>query len=161
MQMLRHDSLTNLYGHSKILNVARIRYPFDPDRLDAKHPLLVEDLIQMRREKQLDALLELGKMVAALKALGLDCGFAKKLHSSPIYELKSHSRGGQKGGARAYFFRGGKDDFMICHAECKPDKEANADLLSDTAYILEAYENNIPIFPIWMKGVISYDTSKS
>jgi hypothetical protein len=61
--------------------------------------LLVEDLIEMRRERQHDALLEIGKMVAALKELGLDCGFTKKLHSSPIYELKTHSRGGQKGGA--------------------------------------------------------------
>jgi hypothetical protein len=154
-------SLTNLSGHSKILSVARILYPFDPDRLEAKHPLLVEDLIEMRRERQHDALLEIGKMVAALKKLGLDCGFTKKLHGSPIYELKTHSRGGQKGGARAYFFRAPKDVFMICHAECKPNKDANEDLLADTAYILEVFENDVPIFPSWMKGAITYDPSKS
>lgn len=93
-------------------------------------------------------------MVAALKELGLECGFAKKLHGSPIYELKTHSRGGQKGGTRAYFFRAPNDVFMICHAEVKTGNEAFEDLLEDTAYILEAFENGIPIFPSWMKGVV-------
>jgi hypothetical protein len=153
--------LTKITGHSKIPNVPRILYPFDPDRLEAKHPPLVEDLIEMRREHQHDSLLEIGKMVAALKELGLGCGFSKKLHGSPIYELKTHSRGGQKGGARAYFFRAPKDVFMICHAECKPDKDANEDLLADTAYILESFEHGVPIFPKWMKGTITYDANQS
>jgi hypothetical protein len=33
-----------------------------------------------------------------------ECQYAKKLRGLPIWELKSHARGGEKGGARVYFF---------------------------------------------------------
>ena len=137
----------------------RIVYPFDPDNLDAKHSPFVEDLIQMRRDDQHEALLEIGKMIAALKSLGLQCGFTKKLHGTPLYELKTHSRGGQKGGARAYLFRAPNDIFMVCHAECKAGNDANPHLLEDTAYILESFEENRAVFPPWMKGAFYYDSN--
>ncbi len=96
-------------------------------------------------------------MIRALKTLGLECGFTKKLFDSPVYELKSHSRGGQKGGARAYFFRAGLNNFMICHAECKESNQPDQDLLDDTAYILLAFQNNKPVFPVHMTKGIHYE----
>jgi hypothetical protein len=129
----------------------RIAYPFDPDELDAEHPPLVADLISMKRQEQKEALFQIGRMIAALKSLGLEYGFAKKLKSTPIYELKTHVRGGQKGGTRTYFFRAPNDVFMICHAETKTASAPDPKMLEDTAYILEAFENGVPVFPT--KGV--------
>lgn len=129
----------------------RIVYPFDPDNLDAKHSPFVEDLIQMRRDDQHDGLLEIGKMIAALKSLGLQCGFTKKLFDSPLYELKSHVRGGQKGGARAYLFRT-NSNFLICRAECKSGSQPNPELLESAAYTLFAFKQGQPVFPSWMKN---------
>ncbi len=131
----------------------RIAYPYDPDELDAKHPPLVEDLIEMRRNNQHEAILEIAKMVSALKELGLKCGFTKKLFDSPLYELKTHSRGGQKGGARVYFFRS-NNNFLLCRAECKNSNQPDEELLESTAYILLAFKQGKPVFPTWMKHPI-------
>ena len=129
----------------------RIAYPYDPDELEAKHPPFVQDLLQLRTETQTQAILEISKMIAALKSLGLDCGFSKKLFNSPLFELKAHSRGGQKGGARAYFFRSDKT-FLICHAESKKNTEPDMALLESAAYILIAFKEGRTIFPNWMKN---------
>jgi hypothetical protein len=128
----------------------RIAYPYDPDELEAKHPPFVQDLIAMQEANQLEALMEIGKMIAALKQLGLKCGFTKKMFNSPLYELKTHSRGGQKGGARAYLFRS-NNNFLICRAECKISNEPDPELLESAAYILLTFKSGRPVFPVWMK----------
>ena len=91
-------------------------------------------------------------MVAALKEQGNESGFLKKLKGTPISELKSHSRGGQKGGARVYLFEGPEETFFLCRAEWKPDDEANQELLDDTAYILLAYKFGRSVFPSYVKN---------
>ena len=65
----------------------------------------------------------------------------------PLVELKSRSRGGDKGGARIYLFRGLNDTFFLCRAECKHEAQADAVLLADTAEIASAYRDGLPIFP--------------
>ena len=131
----------------------RIAYPYDPDELEAKHPPFVQDLIAMHEANQLQALMEIGKMIAALKQLGLKSGFTKKMFDSPLYELKTHSRGGQKGGARAYLFRS-NDNFLICRAECKVSNQPDPELLESAAYMLLAFKTGRPVFPAWMKNPI-------
>jgi hypothetical protein len=133
----------------------RIAYPYDPDELEVSHPPFVQDLLLIRQANQWQALQEIGKMVAALKNLGLKCGFTKKLFDSPLYELKTHSRGGEKGGARAYFFRS-NDNFLICRAECKNGNEPDPELLESAAYILLAFKTGKPVFPMWMKNPVLY-----
>ena len=91
-------------------------------------------------------------MVAALKEQGNESGFLKKLKGTPISELKSHSRGGQKGGARVYLFEGPEETFFLCRAEWKPDDEANQELLDDTAYILLTYKFGRAVFPSYVKN---------
>jgi hypothetical protein len=77
--------------------------------------------------------------------------FCKKVKGFPLLELRSHSRGGNKGGTRVYFFQAPNDTFMLCHAEWKQGDKANDALLEDTAYILLAFKQNRPVFPAWMK----------
>ena len=124
-----------------------IAYPYDPDDLEARNPPFVQDLIDLKRHGYDQAITEISKMIAALKELGLECGFLKKMHSSPIHELKSHSRGGRKGGARAYLFRAPEDMFMICRAEWKSGNDPDEGLMADTAYLLEAFRNGEDVFP--------------
>ena len=132
----------------------RIAYPYDPDELEAKHPPFVQDLIAMRQADQNQALQQIGKMVSALKELGLQCGFSKKLFKSPLYELKTHTRGGQKGGARVYFFRS-DNTFLICRAECKDGNQPDMELLESAAYILLAFQAGQAVFPKFIKNPVS------
>ena len=97
--------------------MARIAYPFDPDDLRAKNPPFVQDLLELKRRGYSETIGEVSKMVAALKEQGNESGFLKKLKGTPISELKSHSRGGQKGGARVYLFEGPEETFFLCRAE--------------------------------------------
>jgi hypothetical protein len=137
--------------------MARIAYPYDPDDLEAFHPPFVQDLIELKRQGHHDAVGEIIKMIAALKQLGLECGFTKKLHDSPLYELKTHMRGGRKGGARAYLFRAPRDTFMICRAESKTGNDANEESLEDAAYILLAFKQGKPVFPNWLKKKVTHE----
>jgi hypothetical protein len=137
----------------------RIAYPYEPDELDALHPPFVQDLLEIRDQNQRQALSEISKMIAALKSLGLDCGFTKKMFNSPLYELKTHSRGGQKGGARAYFFRS-NNNFLICRAECKDSNQPDPELLESAALILLAFKTGKPVFPARMKNPIQKNGEK-
>jgi hypothetical protein len=137
--------------------MAWIAYPYDPDDLEARHPPFVQDLIDLKRQGNHDAVGAIIKMIAALKQLGLECGFTKKLHNSPLYELKTHMCGGPKGGARAYLFRAPKDTYMICRAESKTGNDASDELLEDAAYILLAFKQGKPVFPSWLKRKVTYE----
>lgn len=134
------------------VRVARIAYPFDPDDLQAKNPPFVQDLLELKRGGYVETISEISKMVAALKEQGNESGFLKKLRGTPISELKSHSRGGQKGGARVYLFEGvrSRDNiqvFFLCRAEWKPNDAPNQEMLEDTAYILAAVKDEKTVFP--------------
>lgn len=130
-----------------------IAYPFDPDDLEAKHPLFMQDVIALKVKGNHQAVEEIIKMVKALKELGLECGFVKKLKGSPLLELRSHSRGGNKGGTRVYFFQAPNHTFMLCRAEWKQGNKVNTVLLEDSSYILLAFKQNRAVFPAWMKSL--------
>lgn len=129
-----------------------IAYPYDPDDLDARYPPFMQDVVNLKLKGNHQAVEEIIKMVKALKELGLNCGFVKKLKGSPLLELRSHSRGGNKGGVRVYFFQAPHNTFMLCRAEWKQSVKANPILLEDSAYILLAFKHNRPVFPDWMKS---------
>jgi hypothetical protein len=127
-----------------------IAYPYDPDDLEARYPPFMKDVLDLKLKGNHQAVEEIIKMVRALKELGLDCGFVKKLKGSPLLELRTHSRGGNKGGVRVYFFQAPNNTFMLCRAEWKQGSKANQTLLEDSAYILLAFKQNRPVFPGWM-----------
>jgi hypothetical protein len=126
--------------------MAVIAYPYFPKQLANPYPPLVQDLIALKHSGHHECILQMIRMVADLKIHGTDSRFFKGL-GGPLVELKSRSRGGDKGGARIYLFRGLNDTFFLCRAECKHEALADAILLADTAEIASAYRNGLPIFP--------------
>lgn len=125
----------------------KIVYPFDPDDLTAEQPPLIEDLIALLDQGHQAALSTIVKMIADLKQQGRKSRYLKKLEGYPLWELKSRSRGGEKGGARVYLFIGPDDTFFLCHAEYKAERKAAQQLLEDTAYTALAFQKGIPVLP--------------
>jgi hypothetical protein len=125
----------------------KIVYPFDPDYLGAAQPPFVEDLTNLLGQGHQTALDEIVKMVADLKQQGRESRYLKKLEGYPLWELKSRSRGGEKGGARVYMFIGPDDTFFLCRAEYKAESAADETLLEDTAYIALAFQKGKSVLP--------------
>lgn len=123
-----------------------IAYPYFPDRLEDQYPPLVEDVIDLKHTGHHECVAQIIRMIGDLKENGLDSRFFKAF-GGPVAELKSRSRGGDKGGARVYLFRGPEDTFFLCRAECKHENDADAVLLADTAEISAAYRRNQSVFP--------------
>ena len=112
-----------------------IRYTRNPHRLDAKNPLLIEDLLELAYAGKQGCVTGIIKMIADLYEHGESCRYIKALGGA-LYELKTRT---PTGGARVYFFRGANKEFMLCRAECKREKAASLTLLESTAEILEAH----------------------
>ncbi len=126
-----------------------LAYPFHPQRLQDKHSPLMTDLIHLEKTEHHDCVTQIILMIADLKENGSESRFLKSFMGG-ILELKSRSRGGDKGGARVYLFRGIHAQFFLCHTECKQVNAANATLIADTAEILIGYETlGNKIFPHW------------
>ncbi len=76
-----------------------------PHRKKRKQSAIIEDLLEMANRGQVEAIRTIILMLTDLHQNPVrDCQFAQKLRALPIWELKSHARGGEKGGARVYFF---------------------------------------------------------
>jgi hypothetical protein len=82
----------------------RLLEPRHPNRLDAPHPRIVEDLLEIAHTGHQEALDAIILMLKDLTQQGLESRFAKTLKGTPIWELKTRSRGGLKGGSRLYWF---------------------------------------------------------
>nr|WP_255578712.1 type II toxin-antitoxin system RelE/ParE family toxin [Deinococcus sp. RIT780] len=74
-------------------------------------------------------------MCADLHQNGMTSRYIKHL-GGPLYELKKRA---SDGGARVYFFRYG-EDFVLVHAECKTQDQADQHLLLDALDVIEALE---------------------
>jgi hypothetical protein len=120
---------------------AIIRYTRSPHRLEAKNPLLIEDLLELAYAGKQGCVAGIIKMIADLYANGEVCRYIKALGGA-LYELKTRT---PTGGARVYFFRGARQEFVLCRAECKREQAASLRLLESTAEILEAHLDNIPV----------------
>jgi hypothetical protein len=80
------------------------------------------------------------RMITDLEVNGYGSSYIKHLGNT-IYELKSHTRGGHKGGARVYFFvyQGAA---IICACECKdPDDEPDQYKLNFTAHVQKNHQS--------------------
>jgi hypothetical protein len=76
-----------------------------PHRKKHKRSAIIEDLLGMAQRGQVEAIRMIIFMLTDLYQNPVQaCQFAQKLRDLPIWELKSHARGGEKGGARVYFF---------------------------------------------------------
>lgn len=98
--------------------------------------LVVRDLLAMRRAGQREAVTAIIRMVKDLKEHGKDSRYALPLKGLPVWELKTRSRGGEKGGARVYFFWTRDSVPILCGAETKSSDTPNALLLKEALSML-------------------------
>jgi hypothetical protein len=77
-------------------------------------------------------------MLEDLFEFDLKTRYAKKLTDYPLWELKTRSRGGEKGGARVYFFVENNIAY-ICNAEVKTGSEPSEHKLEEALEILVAH----------------------
>jgi UDP-2,3-diacylglucosamine pyrophosphatase LpxH len=122
----------------------KIIYPWHPDHLERKNPLIIEDLLEMWQSKRICAQ-KCKQMIGDLSLNGKESRYRKHL-GGVLWELKDRTA---DGGARVYFLQTNQNQFFIYHAECKNENEATQTLLADGLAIRNALEKKIPIQPTW------------
>ncbi len=123
----------------------RFRLARHPNRLDAKHSRIIEDLLGLAKAGQQEAVNTMVTMLADFHEQGFESRFVKKLKGLPIWELKSRARGGAKGGSRVYFFVTGEAEVAIVNAESKSGDAPSSYKLDEVAEILFAYQQGIEV----------------
>lgn len=98
--------------------------------------LVVRDLLALRKAGQREAVTAIIRMVRDLKEHGKESRYALPLKGLPIWELKTRSRGGEKGGARVYFFWTRDGVPILCGAETKSGDTPSALLLKEALSML-------------------------
>lgn len=113
-----------------------VRHPDSPNTL---HPQIIENLLELCQEHQLavNAMIE---MLHDLYQHSLQSRYVKKLIGFPLWELKTRARGGEKGGARVYFFVEGEFAY-ICNAEVKTGDQPSEHKLEEALEILVAHRS--------------------
>lgn len=86
------------------------------------------------------------KMISDLTKHGRESRYLEKLKSSPIWELKSTSRGGQKGGARVYGFLTTEGDAGIVNCEIKDGDEPDIEKLRTVLVVIQAFKQGVRVF---------------
>ena len=77
-----------------------------PHRQQHKRSAIIEDLLEMAQQEHHEAIRAIIAMLTDLHQNQLrECQYAKKLRGLPVWELKSHARGGAKGGGSGVLFR--------------------------------------------------------
>jgi hypothetical protein len=117
-----------------------LRLAYNPTHLDARNPRIIEEWLELIKAGQQLAVNAMVEMMADLHQNGHTSRFIKSLKGLPLLELKTTSRGGEKGGARIYFFFA-EGEAIICNCEVKKDNEASETVLDEALAMLKAYGN--------------------
>jgi hypothetical protein len=128
----------------------RLIEPRHPDRLQAQHSRIVEDLLEIAENGHHDALNSIIVMLNDLFQQGFQSRYAKALHGTPIWELKTRSRGGLKGGARVYWFplrlqsqtTMAETVAILVNSEVKSGDKPNPKNLEEALEIYFAFQDN-------------------
>lgn len=116
-----------------------------PLRLEAKHPIIIEELLGLARGGQHEALTAMIEMLRDLYLYGRESRFVRSLQGVSLYELKTQSRGGAKGGSRIYFFLNDRDEAVVVNCEVKDDDTASTNKLKEAATVAVAYWKGIDV----------------
>lgn len=100
-------------------------------RPNSPRAAILDDLLAMVANGQQAAVNTAITMLSDLFERGHQSHYAQKLQGLPIWELKSHARGGAKGGTRVYFYFRKSGDIVIVNAEVKADSTPSAALLKE------------------------------
>lgn len=119
----------------------------DPNRLGAKHPLILEELLALAQTGKQITVATVIAMLEDLHRQGLSSPYLVKLKGSPLWELKPNSRGGEQGGSRVYLFLLPTGEAGIVNCEGKePDAKTSQAKLVTALRLMKAYKDGIPIF---------------
>lgn len=94
------------------------------------HSSLIEDLLELVANNRQDAVDAAIIMLEDLHEFGLLSRYVKKLHGLPLWELKTRSRGGVKGGVRVYFFVQ-ENQANVINVDVKPGNSADTGKLKE------------------------------
>ncbi|HEX2863569.1 MAG TPA: hypothetical protein VHN99_03285 [Deinococcales bacterium] len=118
----------------------RFLYARSPNRLDARRPLIIEDLLGVAASSKHRCLDKMIEMLEDLHRNGFASRYAKHLFDA-LYELKDRTR---DGGARVYFLRTSAG-IVLGRAECKKETAPDERLLVSLVDVLDALEQGKPV----------------
>jgi hypothetical protein len=124
----------------------RLRLARHPDRLDAARPILLQEFLLLALEGHSEALSTMIAMLDDPYRHGRESRHLRKLKNLPLFELRSASRGGEKGGCRIYIFFLANGDAGIVNCEVKQDSAPNRKKLEIALAVLLGYRRGIPVF---------------
>ena len=144
--------LTNLDIIFIIKTVIALALPYHPNRLNALHAPLIQDLLELAQASKQDCVNKIIGMLEDFHVHGFQkdargayaCRFIKPFGGA-IYELKAKKV--PSGAARVYLIRGNDQCAYLTHAECKSQNAANQWMIANTLEIQDALEQNIAVFP--------------
>jgi hypothetical protein len=116
-----------------------------PNQLDAEHPIIIENLLEFSENQQQSAIDSIIEMLSDLHQFGQGSRYLKKMKGNLVWELKTRSRGGQKGGARVYLFfytPEAETSAVVVNAEIKDDDEPSEAKLIEVLEVALAFKNN-------------------
>lgn len=106
-----------------------------PNRLREQHVRIVECLLEMNRAGHRDAVWQCIKLCQDVREHGHESRFVHSLKGYPgISELKPTTRGGERGGARVYFFWLADGRPVLVNAEVKAEGAGSNEALIEEAY---------------------------
>lgn len=122
----------------------RLRLARHPSNLSAARPLIIDDLLALAANDQHEGLSAILEMLTDLHQNGHQSRYVRALKGLPLFELKTTRRGGQKGGARVYFFFA-KGEAVIINCEVKKGEEASEAKLVEALEVLVAYNQGVAV----------------
>lgn len=124
----------------------RLELARHPQKLQASHAIIIDELLALAEEGKQRGVAMMIKMMKDLHEEGRSSQYLVKLKSSPIWELKSMSRGGEVGGARVYLFLLEDDGAGIVNCEIKAGNAPNIESLHVVLTVIAAYQRGVPVF---------------
>jgi hypothetical protein len=118
-----------------------------PNRLNAPNPIIIENLLETVHSNQQASVDSIILMLQDFYLNGRKSRYLEKFKTLPFYELKTRSRGGQKGGARVYLFLTNNDEAIVVNAEIKTGHTPSPQKLEEVAIVLRAYRLGSAVIP--------------
>jgi hypothetical protein len=113
-----------------------------PTNLTAPNPIIVDEMLAFENDVKQEGV----SMMIKIRTNGRSSRYLEKLKSSPVWELKSTSRGGEKGGARVYAFLTAEGDAGIVNCEIKEGDSPDIEKLRTVLQVIEAFKRGVPVF---------------
>lgn len=117
-----------------------------PDRLSTKREIIIDELLGLVANGGNDAVSTMIGMLADLHQYGRESRYLEKLKKLPLFELKSASRGGKKGGSRIYLFFLANGDAGVVNCEVKEGDAPGQAKLELALEVLVAYRSGVKVF---------------